>query len=442
MLHSTPLHTLESDSVLIERLLNRLEENRRKNAEEDLSEDYEDIQFGSASELGSQLQVNKFEAGILIFALVPTIKPKISWLYREFQSGDNTGQPGIDLIIELLMLPTVLAVEFRNLVSYDSELVTRGYIEINFTSPYHTIRPTTRLLKSALGVQPERSNIPGAVYIRINGIGDKTVSESLVCSKEIKKRLENVSKWNHHHKVLKDWNIHVDHGLVILLSGPSGTGKTMAAQAIAELTDMPLYRVDMGLMVSKYIGDTPKNINSLFDHAAQDNVVLLFDEAEGLFGKRGKVEDARDRYANMEVGHLLSRIERYPGICILTTNLKHHIDSAFLRRIDMVISFPNPDRDQSKELWKNYLGKLITENSSVPGILANNIEFSAAQIASTCRYAARLLLHELQNRKRPSKKKLLQALSESIWNELNKSGQGTSRASLGELEEYLPRTRA
>lgn len=141
-------------------------------------------------------------------------------------------------------------------------------------------------------------------------------------------------------------------GISALFAGASGTGKTMAAEVLAQELQLDLYRIDLSAIVSKYIGETEKNLRRVFDAAESGSVVLLFDEADALFGKRSEVKDSHDRYANMEVSYLLQRMEAYQGLAILTTNLKEAIDTAFLRRLRFVIKFPFPDAVQREEIWR------------------------------------------------------------------------------------------
>ena len=141
-------------------------------------------------------------------------------------------------------------------------------------------------------------------------------------------------------------------GLCALFAGQSGTGKTTAAEIIAKTLGLDCYRVDLSTIVSKYVGETEKNLKQIFDAADAGGVVLLFDEADALFGKRGEVKEARDRYANMEVSYLLQRIETYRGLAILTTNLKQSIDDAFLRRLNFIVKFPFPDAAQRERIWR------------------------------------------------------------------------------------------
>jgi AAA+ superfamily predicted ATPase len=141
-------------------------------------------------------------------------------------------------------------------------------------------------------------------------------------------------------------------GISALFAGASGTGKTMAAEVIANELRLDLYRIDLSQVVSKYIGETEKNLRRVFDAAEAGGAILLFDEADALFGKRSEVKDSHDRHANIEVGYLLQRMESYRGLAILTTNLKASLDQAFLRRIRFIVQFPFPDANQRTEIWQ------------------------------------------------------------------------------------------
>ena len=156
--------------------------------------------------------------------------------------------------------------------------------------------------------------------------------------------------------VLRHWGfgdrITRGNGVTALFAGQSGTGKSLAAEIIAHELDLTLYRVDLSGVVSKYIGETERNLRRVFDAADEGGVLLLFDEADALFGKRSDVKDSHDRYANIEVNYLLQRMEDYAGIAILTTNQRHAIDQAFLRRLRFVVNFPFPSQSERKALWQ------------------------------------------------------------------------------------------
>ena len=141
-------------------------------------------------------------------------------------------------------------------------------------------------------------------------------------------------------------------GISALFAGSSGTGKTLAAEVLASALRLDLYRIDLSAVVSKYIGETEKNLRQIFDAAEKGGAILLFDEADALFGKRSEVKDSHDRYANIEVSYLLQRMETYRGLAILTTNLKSSLDNAFLRRIRFIVQFPFPDAEMRAEIWR------------------------------------------------------------------------------------------
>ncbi|GHF00246.1 ATP-binding protein [Streptomyces griseoluteus] len=160
----------------------------------------------------------------------------------------------------------------------------------------------------------------------------------------------------HRHRVMDEWGfadgLPRSTGIGALFSGPSGTGKTMAAEVIAHELELDLFRIDLSTVVSKYVGETEKNLERIFTAAADSDAVLLFDEADALFGKRSEVRDAHDRYANLEISYLLQRMERYEGLAILTTNLRRNIDEAFTRRLQFIVEFPFPGAADRERIWR------------------------------------------------------------------------------------------
>ncbi len=180
-------------------------------------------------------------------------------------------------------------------------------------------------------------------------------------------------------------------GVSALFSGPSGTGKTMAAEVLANELGLDLFRIDLSSVVSKYIGETEKNLRRVFDAAEEGGAILLFDEADALFGKRSEVKDSHDRHANIEVGYLLQRMEAYRGLAVLTTNLKDSLDPAFLRRLRFVVQFPFPDAAQREEIWRRIFPLETPVESLEPKLLARlgvaggnirNIALNAAFLAA------------------------------------------------------------
>jgi hypothetical protein len=169
--------------------------------------------------------------------------------------------------------------------------------------------------------------------------------------------LRSISSYlRHRDLVLSEWGyeqaVARDQGLKVLFAGESGTGKTMAGQVITHDLGLELFRIDLATVVSKYIGETEKNLDRIFRAATGSNAILFFDEADALFGKRSEVRDAHDRYANIEVAYLLQKMESYPGAVILATNFRQNMDDAFLRRLDFVIDFPFPEAGDRERIWR------------------------------------------------------------------------------------------
>jgi hypothetical protein len=170
-------------------------------------------------------------------------------------------------------------------------------------------------------------------------------------------------------------------GLIALLSGPPGTGKTMAAQVIAAELELDLYRIDLASTVNKYIGETAKNLRRLFARAADMNAVLLFDEADALFSKRTEVRDSHDRYANADTNYLLQLIEDYPGVGLLASNKRQNIDEAFVRRVRYLMFFPRPDAGQRLAIWRQIVRELAGEERELA--LAAGLEQAAVRVEAS-----------------------------------------------------------
>ncbi len=178
-------------------------------------------------------------------------------------------------------------------------------------------------------------------------------------------------------------------GLNVLFSGPPGTGKTMAAEVVAHDLQLDLYKIDLSQIVSKYIGETEKNLDRIFNAAESANAILLFDEADALFGKRSDVRDAHDRYANIEVGYLLQKMEEYEGIAILTTNLQSNMDDAFIRRLRFIVTFSLPDAESRLQIWRGIFPGAAQISPEVDfSTLATNFEITGANIRNIALAAA------------------------------------------------------
>ncbi|MGE4561073.1 MAG: ATP-binding protein, partial [Desulfobulbus sp.] len=222
--------------------------------------------------------------------------------------------------------------------------------------------------------------------------------EDLVLSPEVLEEIGLISTWiRDAHILMEEWGLKksVKPGYRSLFHGPPGTGKTLTATLIGASAGVDVYRIDLSMVVSKFIGETEKNLANIFDQAEHKNWILFFDEADALFGKRTQTSTANDRYANQEISYLLQRVEDFPGVVILATNLKANIDDAFARRFQSAIYFPMPDADQRLRLWEGALrcGCALDEDVA-PRDLAERFELSGGAIVNVVRYAA---LKALQN---------------------------------------------
>jgi ATPase family associated with various cellular activities (AAA) len=236
---------------------------------------------------------------------------------------------------------------------------------------------------------------------RLNGLAERIIPaatwDDLVLPTSEKNTLYEIATHvKHRTKVYETWGFGETGtrglGISALFTGQSGTGKTMASEVLANELKLDLYRIDLSRVVSKYIGETEDNLRRVFDAAEGGGVILLFDEADALFGKRSEVKDSHDRYANIEVSYLLQRMEAYRGLAILTTNMKDSLDQAFLRRIRFVVKFPFPDAVQRAEIWRRafpnktpvdaldyaWLSSLQVSGGNIRSI-AMNAAFSAAE---------------------------------------------------------------
>lgn len=190
----------------------------------------------------------------------------------------------------------------------------------------------------------------------------------LILSHHVMSQLKEIETWiTHHETLMQDWGMErlLKPGYKTLFYGPPGTGKTTTAALLGKKTVRDVYRIDLSQMVSKYIGETEKNLSKVFDRAENKEWILFFDEADALFGKRTSTQDAHDRFANQQVSYLLQRIEDFNGLVILATNLKGNIDEAFIRRFQSMIQFPMPSAEERFRIWKNDFSKSIELDQSI-----------------------------------------------------------------------------
>jgi hypothetical protein len=368
---------------------------------------------------------------ILACAVAPEAEPRLGWMYQELQAGALSPYPTTALIRELLCLDQAEAIALRARLHPGAPLLRGRLLEPQDGSSFAPLRPTPRAAAALLGSGEAPAEAPvGALAMPALGGWDELVlPATCLCA------LREFLLWVEcRDQVFGQWGAREVGGPVALFAGPSGTGKTFAAEVVANALGWPLYRVDLGLLVSKYVGETEKNLNALFDSAHGRDMVLLFDEADSLFGRRGEVKEARDRYANMEVSHLLARMERHRGPCILTSNLRQHLDPAFARRFQAVIEFPRPDAAARAQLWRRHLPPGAPLASEVdPEMLGAAVPLTGGQIRNAALHAAFLAAGE-------GERLDLSRIARAVWMELAKEGTELLRSGLGPLASHLQET--
>lgn len=372
--------------------------------------------------------LSMLEMDILVGALTPEGQPRLAWLYQALQPGIAAPYPTLALIQALFALEGDEVGAMWRAVGPDQALQKLRLIEVEGEGPFRTIRPGRGVVQRLFGMGIERDTPLGAVLIRQEGDWD-----DLVLAEDRKVQIREFLLWiRHRETVVHHWKGQRVGGPVALFAGPSGTGKTFAAVVIARALGWPLFRVDLGKLVSKYIGDTEKNLNRLFDAAHDQPMVLQFDEVDSIMGKRAEIREARDRYANMEVSHLLARIEQHSGPCILTTNLRDHLDHAFYRRFQVVVEFPTPDVAARALLWERLIPSKAPRDANVaPAFLAEAVSLTGGSIRNAALHAAYLAA----DAGRPIS---LADVALAVWRELTKSGKPVSGSDLGALLPYLP----
>ena len=210
--------------------------------------------------------------------------------------------------------------------------------------------------------------------------------EDLIIPENTRKQLNDLENWLIYHKQLQvhpELGKRIKLGYRTLFYGPPGTGKTLTASLLGKSTNRPVFRIDLSLMVSKYIGETEKNLSSIFKKAEHKNWILFFDEADALFSKRTESNSSNDRFANQEVAYLLQRIENYNGMVILASNLKQNIDQAFMRRFQSLVYFPKPRKEERKLIWETTVPKDLPFSKTIDiEKLSYNYELTASQISN------------------------------------------------------------
>ena len=242
--------------------------------------------------------------------------------------------------------------------------------------------------------------------------------EDLIVNESVHAHINQIKLWiKHHQTLMNEWGLKkkVLPGYRTLFFGPPGTGKTLTATLLGKEFERPVYRIDLSQVVSKYIGETEKNLEKIFNQAENKIWILLFDEADALFSKRTSTKSSNDRYANQEVSYLLQRVESFNGLVILTSNFKNNIDDAFLRRFNSVVKFAKPNLEERQKLWQNSKPDEIEIEDKLIKQLANHYELTGAQIVSCIMHASLLAID--QDEKHLSKENLLSGVKEELEKE-------------------------
>ena len=312
---------------------------------------------------------------VLILAIVPHVKPQaldvflirnnnLNTEFSEFGGYKLNDQPGFYPTLETACFilggyELVQRFSFMNRFSEKHVLFRKGIIEFDNEVEFD-LHQRLKISNEYLSLitTGKRSLPQHSFKFPAKEIFTQLDWDDLIVEEAVVDDLMEIKDWMvYSDMILEDWNLkkNLKAGFRVLFYGPSGTGKTLAATLLGKSTQRPVFRVDLSLVVSKYIGETEKNLARLFDEAEHKDWILFFDEADALFGKRTQTKGANDRYANQEVAYLLQRIEDFSGLVILATNLQTNVDDAFTRRFQSMIHFPKPGVKQRELLWKRLL---------------------------------------------------------------------------------------
>jgi SpoVK/Ycf46/Vps4 family AAA+-type ATPase len=254
---------------------------------------------------------------------------------------------------------------------------------------------------------------------------------------EILNAMKSLTHVHYEWNTSKAWN---EAGISVLFAGPSGTGKTMAAEILSGELGLPMFRIDLSQVVNKYIGETEKNLKKIFDKAEICDMILFFDEAESFFGRRVETKDAHDRYANLEVNYLLERMERYKGLAILATNRIKEIDEAFLRRIRYTIVFEEPNVSQREIMWRQTIPSSIDSSKIDIEFLAKQFQLSGGNIRSIVFNASLQSAHGLKKTSNNSKGEItMESIIIAIKREYDKIKRAVTMEQFGPYRNIVER---
>lgn len=357
---------------------------------------------------------------VILLALIPLVRPQlldVLWSKNAATERGFTEFGGVNGITHGGFIPTGETAVF---VVAGDDLAARFEVTRLFEGDHVFARHNILLLSS---VSPSESLLSGAITISrehrhlfTTGIACKPNFNSdfparlietqldwncLVLPEATLEQLDEIKHWIlHGQRLLKEWEMDrkLQPGFTSLFCGPPGTGKTLSACLLGQHCGCDVYKIDLSMIASKYIGETEKNLAKVFDLAEHKNWILFFDEADALFGKRTQVADAHDRFANQEISFLLQRIEEFHGVVILTSNIKTNIDDAFVRRFHSVVNFPMPKPTERLRIWRNaFSSKAVMEKIVDLDAVADKYDLSGGTIMNVVRYSSLKALSRNQN---------------------------------------------
>ena len=378
------------------------------------------------------------ERFLLILALVPHLAPQMLDLF--FLNNGNLGRPytefgGWQSKSHRGFLPTcetalfvlagdnlerrleVMRLFDNNNVLFKNRILTLEYGEPGEPANSAALRISPEMLEYILTGSQNKPDY--SMHFPAKLITSKLTWDDLILNNDVMEDIQQIISWiSHSDTILNNWGMskNIKSGYRALFYGPPGTGKTLTATLIGSKMNMDVYRIDLSQVVSKYIGETEKNLSGIFDQAESHNWILFFDEADALFGARTHTNNANDRAANQEIAYLLQRIEDHPGVVILASNLKSNIDDAFARRFQSVIYFPMPNCEERLHLWNNlFPEKSVLDDGLDFRRLAEKFELSGGALTNVARYA--ILRAIGNNRKKISYKDIELGISKELQKE-------------------------